>query len=48
MDKSEFEFDLFDPQQTQNMWDKMQRMRQECPVAQPADGFFYMSRYQDT
>jgi cytochrome P450 len=48
MDKSEFEFDLFDPQQTQNMWDKMQRMRQECPVAQPADGFFYTSRYQDT
>jgi cytochrome P450 len=48
MDKSEFEFDLFDPQQTQNMWDKMQRMRSECPVAQPAPGFYYTSRYADT
>ena len=48
MDKSEFEFDLFDPQQTQNMWDKMQRMRSECPVAQPAPGFYYTSRYSDT
>ena len=48
MDKRDFEFDLFDPQQTQNMWDKMQRMRSECPVAQPADGFYYTSRYLDT
>jgi cytochrome P450 len=48
MDKSEFEFDLFDPQQTQNMWDKMRRMRSECPVAQPSAGFYYTSRYADT
>ena len=48
MDKSDFEFDLFDPQQTQNMWDKMQRMRSECPVAQPSEGFYYTSRYVDT
>jgi len=48
MADSEFAFDLFDPEQTQNMWDKMQRMRRECPVAQPADGFFYTARYQDT
>lgn len=48
MDKRDFEFDLFDPQQTQNMWDKMQRMRSECPVAQPSEGFYYTSRYADT
>jgi cytochrome P450 len=48
MDKNEFAFDLFDPQQTQNMWDKMQRMRAECPVAQPSEGFYYTARYADT
>src|SRR5688500_6328287 len=44
----DFEFDLFDPQQTQNMWDKMERMRRECPVAQPAEGFYYTSCNSDT
>jgi cytochrome P450 len=47
MDPS-FEFDLFDPQQTQHMWDLMAEMRRECPVAQPAEGFFYTARYDDT
>jgi cytochrome P450 len=44
----EFEFDLFDPKQTQHMWDLMAKMRQKCPVANPAEGFSYTARYNDT
>ena len=32
-----YEFDLFDPKQTQNMWDQLAEMREKCPVAQPAE-----------
>jgi cytochrome P450 len=48
MTSSRFEFDLFDPDQTQNMWDLMKEMRQTCPVAEPAAGFLYTARYEDT
>ena len=44
----EFEFDLFDPKQTQHMWDLMAKMRQQCPVSNPAEGFSYTARYNDT
>ncbi len=45
---NKFQFDLFDPKQTQNMWDLMAEMRQKCPVANPAEGFSYTARYDDT
>ena len=44
----DYEFDLFDPKQTQNMWDELAEMRAKCPVAQPAEGFFYTAKYEDT
>src|ERR1700730_8001987 len=47
-DDNEFAFDLFDPKQTQHMWDLMAKMRQQCPVAHPAEGFSYTARYEDT
>jgi cytochrome P450 len=47
-DDNEFAFDLFDPKQTQHMWDLMAKMRQQCPVAHPAEGFSYTARYDDT
>jgi cytochrome P450 len=44
----EYEFDLFDPKQTQHMWPLMAKMRADCPVASPAPGFYYTSRFSDT
>ncbi len=48
MGSSEYEFDLFDPKQTQNMWPLMAKMRFECPVVSPSPGFYYTSRFEDT
>jgi cytochrome P450 len=48
MGSSEYEFDLFDPKQTQHMWSLMAKMRSECPVASPSPGFYYTSRFDDT
>jgi cytochrome P450 len=45
---SEYEFDLFDPKQTQHMWPLMAKMRSECPVANPSPGFYYTARFHDT
>ena len=43
-----YEFDLFDPKQTQNMWDELAEMREHCPVSQPSEGWYYTARYDDT
>jgi cytochrome P450 len=47
MDDS-YAFDLFDPKQTQNMWDELSEMREKCPVSQPSEGWYYTARYDDT
>ena len=41
-------FNPFDPNQTQHMWDLMARLRAECPVSRPMEGFVYTATYADT
>jgi cytochrome P450 len=48
MTDGDLTFNAFDPEQTQHMWDLMARLRDECPVSRPMDGFVYTARYDDT
>jgi cytochrome P450 len=48
MTDGDLTFNPFDPEQTQHMWDLMARLRDECPVSRPMDGFVYTARYDDT
>jgi cytochrome P450 len=41
-------FNAFDPSQTQHMWGLMERLRSECPVSRPMEGFVYTATYADT
>ncbi len=41
------DFDLFDPQQTQNAWEFMRECRNRNPVARIQGGFVLISRYED-
>ena len=45
---TELAFNPFDPSQTQHMWGLMERLRAECPVSRPMDGFVYTASYADT
>ena len=42
-----FDFDLFDPQHTQNAWELMRDFRKRNPIARIKDGFVFISRYED-
>jgi len=44
---SPYAFDPFDPQQTQDQWDLLARLRREAPVSRPLPGFVYLARYHD-
>ncbi len=46
--ETELAFNPFDPAQTQHMWDLMERLRAECPISRPTDGFVYTASYDDT
>jgi cytochrome P450 len=41
-------FNPFDPNETQAMWGLMERLRAECPVSRPTEGFVYTASYADT
>jgi cytochrome P450 len=41
-------FNPFDPGQTRTSWEKLARLRRECPVSRPFEGFLYTARYDDT
>jgi cytochrome P450 len=45
---SDYSFDLFNPDETQNMWGLMEEMRSKCPVASPAPGMYYTARFEET
>lgn len=45
---SEYSFDLFNPDETQNMWGLMDEMRTKCPVARTAQGIYYTARFEET
>jgi cytochrome P450 len=47
MSDDAYAFNPFDPNETQHMWDLMARMRAECPVSRPVEGFAYVARYAD-
>jgi cytochrome P450 len=47
-DTGDLSFNPFDPSQTQHMWGLMERLRSECPVSRPMEGFVYTSTYADT
>jgi hypothetical protein len=38
-DRDDLSFNPFDPSQTQHMWGLMERLRSECPVSRPMEGF---------
>lgn len=40
-------FDLFDPDQTQNMWELMGELRSRCPVSRPTPELIYLATYED-
>ncbi len=40
-------FDLFDPAQTQTLWEKLRWLRRELPVSRPMEGFVYVARHAD-
>jgi cytochrome P450 len=48
MSDGDLTFNPFDPAQTQHMWELMARLREECPVSRPIDGFAYTARYDDS
>ena len=41
-------FNPFDPDQTRTSWDKLARMRRECPVSRPFENFVYTAKYDDS
>jgi cytochrome P450 len=41
-------FNPFDAAQTRTSWDKLARLRRECPVSEQFEGFFYTAKYDDT
>ncbi len=41
------ELDVFDPSQTQNMWELARELRRESPVVRIGGGLIYVSRYAD-
>jgi cytochrome P450 len=43
----ELTFNAFDPDETQHLWDKLERLRAECPVSRPMPGFAYVARHAD-
>ena len=47
-DEPDLAFNPFDPAQTQHMWALMERLRAECPVSRPMEGFVYTASYADT
>jgi len=46
--RDELSFNPFDPNETQHMWSLMERLRSECPVSRPMEGFVYTATYADT
>jgi cytochrome P450 family 142 subfamily A polypeptide 1 len=44
---SEIDFDIFNAQQSQNMWELARKLRSESPVARIRNGFVYVARYED-
>jgi cytochrome P450 len=41
-------FNPFDPGQTRTSWEKLARLRRECPVSRPFEQFVYTARYDDS
>lgn len=41
-------FDPFDPSQTRTSWEKLARLRKECPVSRPFERFAYTAKLEDT
>jgi cytochrome P450 len=41
-------FNPFDPDQTRTSWEKLARMRRECPVSRPFEHFIYTAKYDDS
>jgi cytochrome P450 len=41
-------FNPFDPAQTRTSWEKLARLRRECPVSHPVEGLAYTAKLQDT
>src|SRR3954468_4377460 len=41
-------FNPFDASQTRTSWEKLARLRRECPVSEQFEGFFYTAKYDDT
>src|SRR5271167_4206861 len=41
-------FDPFDPAQTRTSWEKLARLRRECPVSRPFESFLYTAKLDDS
>ena len=41
-------FNPFDPGQTRTSWEKLARLRSECPVSRPFEHFVYTAKYDDS
>lgn len=41
-------FNPFDPAQTRTSWDKLARLRRECPISRPFERFVYTAKLEDS
>ncbi len=46
-DRNPYAFNPFDPAETQHMWELAARMRTECPVSRPLEGFVFVASHAD-
>jgi cytochrome P450 len=47
-EQDDHRFDPFDPSTSRSSWDKLARLRRECPVSRPSEHFLYTAKLEDT